>query len=244
MELWDATLRLSGIVADADPGLQVATCPEWTLSELARHVGGGHRWVQRIVATKAQEPVDMSTVRLDYPGTAALRALWLRSGAEMLSDSIRDAGSETAVWSWAEDRTVGFWLRRITHDTIIHRVDAEFTIGVQPALAPPTAVDGISDLLAAVSTLSAVDHPDPILAELRGTGQILQFHATDSGHHWLVSRRPDRVHWTHGQGNADVDLRGAAFDLLLVLYRRAPLDTVEVRGNEPLIIHWIDHSAL
>ncbi len=46
MELWDATLRLSGIFADADPGLQVATCPEWTLSELARHVGGGHRWVQ------------------------------------------------------------------------------------------------------------------------------------------------------------------------------------------------------
>ena len=58
--------------------------------------------------------------------------------------------------------------------------------------------------------------------------------------HWLVSRGPDRVHWTHGQGNADVDLRGAAFDLLLVLYRRAPLDTVQVRGNEPLIMHWID----
>ena len=244
MELWDATRRLSGIVADADPGLQVATCPDWTLSELARHVGRGHRWVQRIVATHAQEPVDMATAGLDFPGTAALRAAWLCSGAEVLLDSIREAGGETAVWSWSEDRTVGFWLRKITHDTIIHRVDAELTVGVQPTLAPATAADGIADLLATISTLSAVDHPDPILAELRGTGQILQFHATDSGHHWRMSRRSDRVHWTHGQGTADVDLRGTAFDLLLVLYRRALIDTVQVRGNESLMTHWIDHSAL
>jgi uncharacterized protein (TIGR03083 family) len=110
----------------------VATCPDWSLNDLVLHVGRAHRWAQRIIETAAQKPIDISAVHLGLPVTTTRYGAWLRSGATALSAAVLGAGIQTPVWSWSYDQSVGFWLRKITHHTIIHRIDAELTVGLCP----------------------------------------------------------------------------------------------------------------
>ena len=66
---------------------------------------------------------------LQVPAGATGRRRWLLAGARRLGDAVREAGAQTGVWTWADDRTAGFWLRRITHDTLVHCLDAELAVG-------------------------------------------------------------------------------------------------------------------
>jgi hypothetical protein len=95
----------------------------------------------------------------------------------------------------------------------------------QVSLAPDLAADSVSDLLDTFSILPRIDDFSA-LAELRGSGQTLRFHATDPGlgaaGEWLARRTPSGVEWEHRHGRGDATLRGRALDLLLVLSRRAP----------------------
>jgi hypothetical protein len=122
-------------------------------------------------------------------------------------------------------------------------------VGREVTLAPDLAADSVSDLLEMFSVLPRIDD-FPALAELRGSGQLLHFHATDPGlglaGEWLARRTPSGVVWEHGHGQADAALRGRALDLLLVLSRRASLDgsQLEASGDPQLLAHWLEHSRL
>jgi uncharacterized protein (TIGR03083 family) len=249
-ELQALTLRLAEAVQDADPAQPVPTCPAWTLAQLTAHVGFGHRWAAVIVERRATTPVPHDQVDdLQVPAGATERRRWLLAGARRLGDAVREAGARTGVWTWADDRTAGFWLRRITHDTLVHCLDAELAVCRDVTLAPDLAADSVSDLLDMFSILPRIDD-FPALAELRGSGQTLHFQATDPGlgvaGEWLARRLPSGVAWEHGHGRADAALRGRALDLLLVLSRRAPLDgsRVEASGDPDLLAHWLEHSRL
>jgi uncharacterized protein (TIGR03083 family) len=249
-ELQAETVRFAAAVHDADPAGPVPTCPAWTLAQLTAHVGFGHRWAAVIVERRATTPVPHDQADdLEVPAEAGERSRWLVAGARRLGRAVGGAGPQTGVWSWADDRTAGFWLRRITHDTLVHRLDAELAVGREVRLAPDLAADCISDLLDMFSILPRIDD-FPALAGLRGSGQTLHFHATDPGlgaaGEWLARRTPAGVEWEHGHGRGDAALRGRALDLLLVLSRRTPLDGsgVEALGDPRLLAHWLDHSRL
>ena len=223
----------------------MTTCPDWTLSELALHVGRAHRWAQHIIETRAQKPIDMSAVDMGLPATTTRYGAWLCSGATAFSAAVQFAGIRTPVWSWSDDQSVGFWLRKITHDTIIHRIDAELTVGLRPSLSPQMASDGVAkSLLAAITTLSTVGHPDPIFEGLPGSNSPCSSRPpTPPMKLPLRTSMPEGVRWTSGRGEADAIVRGSAFDLLLALYRRAPIHVVDVMGDESLVVHWIAHSS-
>jgi hypothetical protein len=194
---------------------------------------------------RAPEPMDQSEV----PAEAALRSAWLMAGARRLATAVRECGPRTAVWTWAAEQTAGFWLRKMAHDGLIHRFDAEFTIGRDGPVAADLAVDGVTDLLISISTLLPPDSADPIFAELCGSGQTLHFHATDPGldpaGEWLVQRQPAGVTFEYRHSPADVSVSGPARQLLLLLNRRIPLDLagVDVVGDGKLFQHWLAHSA-
>ncbi|MFL4902145.1 maleylpyruvate isomerase N-terminal domain-containing protein [Streptomyces sp. MMS24-I2-30] len=97
-EILTQTDLLRDLLAGADPTVHVPTCPEWNLGQLARHVGGAHRWVETIVRTRATEPVSDALVN-DVFGygdedTAVLDA-WLADGARRLADAFADACRRT-----------------------------------------------------------------------------------------------------------------------------------------------------
>ena len=82
---------------------------------------------------------------------------------------------------------------------------------------------------------------------IRGTGQTLQWRATDAGA-WFVERRPDGATWQPGTQPADVTVTGPAGSLLLTMTRRRQLGEpgatdISVDGDADLVRHWIENTA-
>jgi len=85
-EIVAQTSLLIGHLNGADVTVPVPTCPGWNVSQLARHVDGGQRWVREIVTTRASEP----------PSDVALRGLFgaTDEDPETLSASLTAATAE------------------------------------------------------------------------------------------------------------------------------------------------------
>jgi uncharacterized protein (TIGR03083 family) len=247
LELEAETEKLAASVSDAYLNSPVPTCPEWTLRQLVEHVGQGQRWAAGMIERRATapEPIDCE----EAPAQAGPCRAWLMAGARRLTAAVRECGPDTAVWTWRADRTSGFWLRKLVHDGLVHRLDAELTIGRDGPVPADLAADGVTDLLLSVEALSPPDSADPVFVRLCGNGQTLHVHATDPGlgavGEWLVRRTPAGVSWEQRHGAADVTVRGPARGLLLVLNRRIRPDLggIEVVGDINLFAHWLDHSA-
>ncbi|MFD9074271.1 maleylpyruvate isomerase family mycothiol-dependent enzyme [Streptomyces lasiicapitis] len=239
VEQTDAFVRA---VADADWDAHLPTCPEWRLRVLVGHIGQEHRWITSIVwnrqADAIPDPHD-ATPPADWQQ-------WLRSGAEDLVGAVRATGPDTPVRTFDEPRPAKFWLRRATHDTTVHRVDAALHAGVPYDIAPDLAADAITELLEFLA-LPVAEALRPAVTKLRGDGETMRITTTDAhadGPAWLVIRTPDGVRWQPGRGPADVELTGSAQDLLLVLTRRLEPTRVAVHGESALLAHWLEHASL
>jgi hypothetical protein len=152
------------------------------------------------------------------------------------------------VWTWQQDKTAGFWLRKMLHDEVVHRFDAELTGGRPGDVDVEIAVDGVSDWLESVATLSRPGASDPMFVGLVGAGESLQLRMTDAGpdatEGWHVTRSPAGVAWRRGDAPADALVRAPARELLLVLNRRIDPghDGVEITGDRALFAHWLANS--
>ncbi|HKR51335.1 MAG TPA: maleylpyruvate isomerase family mycothiol-dependent enzyme [Pseudonocardiaceae bacterium] len=235
----------------ADLQQRVPTCPDWTLYQLIEHVGQAHRWVTAIITRRATTPLSLSEIAMaPAPEDPDGLSSWLRDGAGELVDAIGMAGPRTPVWSWSDDdQSVGFWARRMAHETAVHRADAELALGHEFALETDLAADAISEWLSLLGWPQAVVFR-PELAELRGTGEILHLHSTDPGlgdaGEWIVRRTPSGPVWEHGHAKGAVAVRGAVVDLLLVLLRRVPPEQapIEVLGDAAVLAHWLQHTRV
>jgi uncharacterized protein (TIGR03083 family) len=250
IELESETARFAAALCGPDISAPVPTCPDWTLVQLAAHVHRGVCWAATMVERRTATPVRPTEVEADLPASPRDRATALRDGAARLVAAVRDYGPDAPTWSWADEPTAGFWLGRMLHETLVHRVDAEFALGRDLAdveVPPGLAADCVADMLMITRNLSASSRH--AFAGLRGTGQALLFQATDEelGENgaWLARRAPSGVEWTWGTGPADVTVRGTARDLMLVLTRRMPAGhQLEVEGDSGLLTHWLDNSKL
>ena len=240
------TARLVAAVQVWEQRTPVPTCPEWTVRDLVTHVGTGHRWATDIVHGSPQNPPPY--VIVDAPDDSGLWTDWLTVGASVLVDAVRDGGPDRPVWTWRTDMTAEFWLRKMLHDEVVHRLEVELIGGRLGEIAPDLAADGVSDLLASIAALSASDSHEAVFGGLVGTGQTLQLRATDSGlgvaGEWFVERTPAGVNWRHGHASAHATACAPARELLLVLNRR--LDParagVEITGDPALFTYWVEHS--
>ena len=238
---------LGEAVAGADLALQVPTCPDWTLRQLVEHVGRAHRWVTEIIARRLTSAPDFDILSVLAPDNAAGLGTWLVDGAGELAEAIRSVGPQTLIWSWAEEQGAGFWARRMTHETALHRADAELALGRGFALDADLAADAISEWLSLLGSPQAVKYR-PELAELRGEGEILHLHSTDPGlgeaGEWIVRRTPSGPVWEPGHTKGEVAVRGAVVDLLLVMMRRvAPGEApITVLGDAGVLDHWLAHT--
>ncbi|HUA27529.1 MAG TPA: maleylpyruvate isomerase family mycothiol-dependent enzyme, partial [Streptosporangiaceae bacterium] len=246
-EIESSTDILAGIVDGADLTIAVPTCPEWTLRQLATHVGRAHRWAGQITSTRSSEFIPFRQVPDGrIPDDPAKQAPWLRAGAARLVDAVRAADGDH-VWTFNAQRPASFWARRMAHETAVHRADAELTVGRDPRIAADVAADGIDEWLGFLSAGAAAGGAaeDARLAAMPDGG-VLHFHATDDGlpdgaGEWLVRRDGDRITVEHGHAKGDVVLRGPAGRVLLVLVRRLPADDaqVEVLGDPAVLTAWL-----
>lgn len=246
-EILRQTDLLRSLLGGADPAVRVPTCPAWNLGQLARHVGGAHRWVETIVRTRATGPVSHHLVDdvFDYgdennEDTATLDA-WLADGARQLTDALADAGPDTRVWTVVPDQPLVFWARRMLFETVVHRADAAWTVGRDYRLDPAVARDGLDEWMSFGTVPEAYDGND---VPLLGAGRTLRLSATDDpGGDWFVDLTGDAPRQRHTDEKAAVTVRGPLTDLLLLVYGRPVEERTDVEGDRPLLDLWLRRTG-
>jgi len=99
--LLDQTRDFGELIRSADPSTPVPTCPDWTLTQLFRHVGRGNRWAAQIIADRRTERLDPRDVRGGKPPDDPDAAVdWLNEGAQLIIDAVDRVGPETRVWTF------------------------------------------------------------------------------------------------------------------------------------------------
>jgi uncharacterized protein (TIGR03083 family) len=236
---------LADLLESNSPDLHIPTCPDWTLRQLATHVGRAHRWAAEIVRTRAAEPIPFREVPDGaLPAEAPQRGPWLRAGARLLVESARSADGEP-VWSFVGTVPAGFWARRMSHETLVHLADAQIAAGQPVAMDPVLAADAIDEWLMTMSGPNP-GHPDERARALPADA-VLHLHATDAGledGEWLIRNTADGVVIEPGHGKGDAALTGPAQSLLLVLMRRLPPadPLVTLHGNPAILTAWLNST--
>ncbi len=230
------SVRIAGIVA-ADPSAVVPACPGWDVRDLVVHLGGVHRWVLECVETAAPPARARATDPVpDTPDDPDALAAWLIDGATTLADVL--AGRDPSEPTWTpfrvDDPTVAFWIRRQTHETSVHRVDAEDAVDSRTPIEPVIAADGVDEYLELI-----------LPRRVARDGLVLpagsaHLHCTDTEGEWTLEVGPDGgyvLDRTHRKGDAAV--RATAEHLLLLLWARPlPGGSVDVIGDEAVAAAW------
>jgi uncharacterized protein (TIGR03083 family) len=233
-----STATLAALVDCTDPELRIPTCPDWSLRQLATHVGRAHRWAAEIVRTRSEKFIEFASIPDGkLPADLADRGHWLTSGATSLIDTLREA-QDTLVWTFDGMAPAGFWARRMAHETSVHCADAQLAAGDPVDLIPELAADAIDEWFEMLSSPNG-DQEDPRLTALP-IDQTLHVHATDQdlaiGGEWLIARAADGIKVKPGHGKGDAALSGQAGDLLLTLLGRRPAnnESIQVFGDHTL----------
>ncbi len=225
-------VRLADAARRAGMEAGVPTCEGWSVADLVTHQGGVYRWAAGVLESGSQtDPGPFP----EPPGGVDLLD-WYAEGVGRILDALAAVDPDRPVWNWAAGAPAParFWLRRMAHETIIHRVDAETAAGQRGAVEPPElAADGIDEYLEFLRTSSWTF--DPRLGDLRG-GLALQ--PTDVRRAWQVDFTADGIGVHQQAVSPGACLRGTASDLLLFAYNRRPADDIEMEGDLALVKQW------
>lgn len=212
----------------------VASCPGWSVADLVWHLTGVHQFWRTIVGEKRStwEGLERPTRPTDDDLLRVFRA-----GFNQTLLVLNAADPAQANWTWSSDHTAAFVVRRMAQETGVHRWDADSAAGASAPIEAELASDGIDEFLTHMIGDVVAD-----AAPLEGS---VHLHCTDVPGEWTV--RPTaagglNVIREHAKG--DVAIRGAASDLLLVLWRRQDLASVDVVGDGAVAERFVAHSSL
>src|ERR1041384_1396467 len=139
----------------------------------------------------------------------------------------------------------------VLSEAVVHGFDAATAAGRPADIDAGIAAALISNHLAMLTSPAWEMQRSESAHAIRGTGQTLQWLATDTADDagaWFVERRPDGATWQPGTQQADVTVAGPARSLLLTLTRRLPLADrestgINVDGDTDIAQHWLDNTA-
>ena len=184
-----------------DLSASVRHCGDWSLYDLADHLGQGNMWAAVAVTEK----------RGDYeapaaPHDRAALTRWFRGTCGVLLAAL-DSDPAASAWTIAPPPTVGFWQRRRCLETLIHRWDAEHALGMPGRLDPALAADGIAEV-----------------ADIMAPRQVRLGRATAPRHAVRLRAGETGSSWTLGPGEPVATIGGTAANLLLLLWGRLSPD--------------------
>jgi len=229
--------RFAAAIADVDPGARVPSCPAWDLRELVVHLGR----VQRSWASVIRRGEDVEPGQPDEsvrPGDGDDLVAWFRNGADELLAAVDESPPERPAWTWWQaPRTAGAIARHQVQEAAVHRWDAEVAAG-RPGgpLDPEVAADALDEFL----RITVVEL-HRWTAWTGGEGAV-ELSPTDvEGTRWVVlGGGGGPVPTAEAPDAPAVTLSGTASDLVLLLYRRLPLDSVRVTGDTALAATFTD----
>lgn len=230
----------------------VPTCPEWTLFDLAQHLGEGRR---RWAATVAAGPAAAAPARPGPEGAPAAprerEALlaWLAASTQQLLDALREAGPDRGGWTWwgtsQSPQTCGAVARHQLQEITVHTYDAQLTEGAPQPLPDEVALDGVEEFLSTCcATTSAWPH-EPAAVDYHATeGRSWRLWLSADGARTARLPQPGTMPTTvagEDPDAADASARGTASELVLTLYGRVAVDSLKLDGDRRLfdqLIAW------
>ncbi len=235
-QLRNDSARITELIV-TDLSAPVPSCPGWTLRDLVEHLGGVHRWARDCVETAAPPVRARATDPPADPAPEEPDALarWFGDGAIGLANSLDAAGPEAPTWTPfpIADPTVAVWIRRQTHETALHRWDAESAVAAPRAMDPALAADGIDEYLGVIV---------PRLVQRDGLqlpSGSAHLHCTDTPGEWTVEVVDGEYVLDRSHRKGDAAVRGTAEHLLLQLWGRdVPEGSVELLGDAGVGAAW------
>jgi uncharacterized protein (TIGR03083 family) len=230
----------------------VPTCPQWTAGDLATHVAEVYLHKIEIMRT-GKFPTD------GWPPPDAREEPTLdlldRGFRELQADFAARKPADPALTWYEPNQSVGFWIRRMAQETLIHRADAEIAAGDPVGPVPEDlALDGIDEVLDCfLSRVACRSGSQPAFASFGSRHWTEDFagvlpaepappvlvNTAELG--WLIKAGPDgvdlervRVGPAETLGAAQVSGNPAA--VLLWLWRRADDANVSITGDKDAVV--------
>jgi uncharacterized protein (TIGR03083 family) len=243
-EFWQAAVRADGaglLAAVSEPGAltrPVPSCPEWTVGDLARHVGSFYHRIRLHAGSAGPEERWPPLSIPDEAPAAGEQTLpgWLEAQLAMVEAHLELLDPDLPTWNWApQARVAAFWHRRAAHETAVHRWDAQLATRLPEPIESKLAGDGVAEVLDTFLP-GGRRHVD---TEAYG---LVQLTATDLGHTWYVRLRGAAVSLLDTDTLLDADehrtraaASGSASDLMLSLWGRVPFEVLDTSGDPALL---------
>ncbi|GAA4914707.1 maleylpyruvate isomerase family mycothiol-dependent enzyme [Stackebrandtia albiflava] len=215
----------------------VPTCPEWTVADLVHHVAMVYEHKTLCMRTGAP-PQPWPPADEGDPVTRLRIAL----GDLLAEFTGREPTDPTYTW-YDPDQTVGFWMRRMAHETTIHRVDAQLAAGIPVTpVDAALAEDGIDEFLDVCAVWGAGRRPERLAsAAADATGEAVAL--VTPGRRRLVTVTPEAMVIAESDAPATATVTGDASALYRWVWRRHDPETVTVEGDTAAVTRLHDVFA-
>ena len=160
-----------------------------------------------------------------------------RTGLDELINVLSSLDPARSCWTWAGVQDVAWVIRRMAHETAVHAWDAHCAAGNTAEIDAALASDGIDEFVH-VMVKSNVREEEGRL------GGSVHIHCTDVDGEWLiVPTESSDVVVTREHAKGDCAIRGSASQLLLGLWRRIPMSSLEVIGSTEVAAQFLNRTA-
>ncbi|MBV1854865.1 maleylpyruvate isomerase N-terminal domain-containing protein [Catellatospora tritici] len=240
----------AAIAAAPSLDVQVPTCPEWTLFDLARHIGEGRRsWAATVAAGPAALAKVTAAGAPAAPREREALVAWLAESTRQLLDALREAGPDRGCWTWWDTsqspQTCGAVARHQLQEIAVHTYDAQLTVGDPRPLPTEVALDGVEDFLfTCCATTSAWPHEPATVDYHAAEGRSWRQRLSADGSRTTRLPEPGTPPATatdEAPDAATVSALGTASELVLAMYGRNPMDSLKLDGDPrlfDLLIAW------
>lgn len=125
--------------------VDVPSCPGWTTNDVAKHMA--HVYLGQAFVVETGSQAENKEHLAPYPRTEDFIE-FMSWGFDAITKALDIDRPERPTWSWHHsDHTVDFWFRRMAHETVIHRIDAEQAVGTVSKIDEALALDGVDEVL-------------------------------------------------------------------------------------------------
>lgn len=224
--LRDDSVRFRAVLASAAGGLRVPSCPDWDADDLLWHLGEVQWFWGTIVAQRLDDPDKAEAQKPERPGDRAGLLRFFDTASALLQRALAQTDPSVEVWMWDSERTVGYIRRRQAHEALIHRLDAELTVGTPTPLDPELASDGVDEVI------RKMYGGPPDWATVRAGTHTMSLETTDTG--LVLPLRAD--HWSGTSPNT-----GRSYDepCLAVEQPGGPTPQLTVRAPAADLDAWL-----
>lgn len=220
--------------ADGSMDAVVEACAPWRVADVVWHAGWVHHFWTELLVGAAPDPRGVRAI--SRPDDDALLD-WYRGALGAAVRALGGAPADSSSWSWLGPVGRDWVCRRVAHETLVHCWDVASAAGAPLDVDAALASDGIDEFC--VNFLpNARETALPI-------GGSVHIHCTDTDGEWLIAPGDGlELVVTREHAKGACALRGPAAALLLVLWRRLPLESVEVIGNELVAEKFVSRASL